>query len=74
MLSKLKREPDGRKEKKDQGEGKNENFRGSWIEQRPREKGGSSWRKRKEKEERKRRRNGRKMRNMRKKKKEMKQV
>ena len=45
MLSKLRREPDGRKEKerkKNQGEGQNENFRGSWIKQRPREKGGST--------------------------------
>ena len=41
MLSKLRREPDGRKDKKgkkDQGEGQNENFLWSWIGQRPREK------------------------------------
>ena len=41
MLSKFRREPNGRKDKKgkkDQGEGQNENFRGSWIEQRPRVK------------------------------------
>ena len=31
-----------KKGKKDQGEGQNENFRGSWIKQRPREKGGST--------------------------------
>ena len=61
ILSKLRRESDEKKKKgeKDQGEGQNEKFCGSWIEQRPWEKGDSSWRKRKEKEERKRRRNGR---------------
>ena len=30
------------KRKKDQGEGQKKNFRGSWIKQRPREKGGST--------------------------------
>ena len=52
MLSKPKRDPDGRKDKKkkkskkakkDQGKGQNEDFLGSWIGQKPRkEKGGSS--------------------------------
>jgi hypothetical protein len=42
MLSKLRREPDGRKDKKGKKrtkvKGKNENFLWSWIGQRPREK------------------------------------
>ena len=59
MLSKPRKDPDGRKDKKGKRtkvKGQNEDFLGSWIGQRPREKQGATGRKSREKKGKKKKR------------------